>query len=296
MLVGTDEPQTTTSPELLIEEARQRQRQRARRRTAALFAVAVFAVLAFGIDRVAQGGGADAANPKSAAVAAAPKPTVLYRKIETVKIVSHLPVERRTVEVWTASKAPLGYRELLKTTGQPSLEIGAAASHDPTLGTLEAFYLYQASNNTIYQTGADFPPPPQPRSQTATTPEQAYRRLIAQPGIRLSGTSSINGHPVYVIRLPDLPNAGGNTTIYIDQRTYQPIKIVQRGPDLTVIKQTLVRKTLPATEANLKLATLTDAHPGARIRRATPRIKAIYGKATLFDNTSPDGVSVGIGW
>ena len=155
MLVGTDEPQPTTSPELLIEEARQRQRQRARRRTAVLVAVGVFAMLGFGIYRVAQGGGADAATPRSAAVAADPTQTVLYRKIETVKIVPHLPVERRTVEVWTASNAPLGYRELLKTTGQPSLEIGAAASHDPTLGRLQAVYLYQASNNTIYRTGAE---------------------------------------------------------------------------------------------------------------------------------------------
>jgi hypothetical protein len=293
VLVGTDEPQTTTSPELLIEEARQRQRQRARRRTAVLVAVGAFAVLGFGISRIAHGGGADAATRGAAAVAAAPKPTVLYRKIQTVKIVPHLPVERRTVEVWTASNAPLGYRELLKTTGQPSLEIGAAATDDPDLGRLQAVYLYQAADDTIYRTGAELPPP-QPQSQTRTlSPEQAYRRLIAQPGVQLDRTRSLKGHPVYVIRLP----ARGDIrefVIYIDQHTFLTIMTVVHATDSTVIKRMLARQTVPATEENLKLTTLTNTHPGARIRPATPRIKAIYGRATRFDNISPDGVSIGI--
>ncbi len=67
---------------------------------------------------------------------------------------------------------------------------------------------------------------------------------------------------------------------------------VLRNTNLTLIKHTLVRKTLPATKANLKLTNLTKAHPGARIRPATPRIKTLYGLATWFDNVSPDGVSV----
>jgi hypothetical protein len=258
-----------------------------------LVAVGVFALLGFGISRIAHGGGADAATRGAAAVAAAPKPTVLYRKIQTVKIVPHLPVERRTIEVWTASNAPLGYRELVKTTGQPSLEIGAAASHDPTLGRLQAVYLYQASNNTIYQTGALLPPPPQPQPQTPMSPAQAYRRLIAQPGVHLDRTRSLNGHPVYVIRLP----ARGDIrefVIYIDQHTFLTIMTVVRATDITLIKRILARQTLPATEENLKLTTLTNAHSGARIRPATPRIKAIYGLATMWDNHSPDGVSVGM--
>ena len=284
------------APELLIEEARQRHRQRAKRRTAALVAVGVLAVLCFGIYQVLHGGVGAQAAAEGGAVAAGPKPTVLYRKIETVKIVPHLPVERRTIEVWSATNAPLAYRELLKTTGQPSLEIGAAASHDPTLGRLQAVYLYQASNNTIYQTGANLPPPPQPQSQTPTSPEQAYRRLIAQPGVHLDGTRSVNGHPVYVVRV----RAAGpwvdirEFVIYIDQHTFLTIKTVVRTPALTLIKQILARQTLPATKANLKPTTLTNAHSGARIRPATPRIKTIYGRATMFDNTSPDGVSVGI--
>ena len=260
MLVGTDEPQTTTAPELLIEEARQRQRQRAKRRTAVLVAVGVLAVLGFGIYQVARsGGGAQAAKPRAAAVAADPTPTVLYRKIETVKIVPHLPVERRTVEVWTAANAPLAYRELLQTTGQPSLEIGAAASHDPTLGTLQAVYLYQASNDTIYRTGADLPPPPQPQSQPSMSPEQSYRRLIAQPAVH-SESSRLDGQPVYVIRVPGLPDQG-TTIFYIDQHTYRPIMTVYHGTDLTLIKHTLVRKTLPATKANLKLTTPDQGTP-----------------------------------
>lgn len=288
LLVGTDEPQATTSPELLIEEARQRHRQRAKRRTAVLVGVGVLALLGFGIYQVEHGGGgAQAAKPGAAAVAADPKPTVLYRKIETVKIVPHLPVERRTIEVWSTTNAPLAYRELVKTTGQPALEIGASVSDDPAFGTLQAVYLYQGSNNTIHRTGA-YSVPPQPQPQPSMSPEQAYRRLIAQPGVHPK-SSRLNGRPVYVIR-----NAGLRTTFYVDQHTYWPIMTVYRSPYLTVIKRTLARKTLPATQANLKLTTLAKAHPGARVRPATPRIKALYGLATVFDNVTTDGVSAGM--
>jgi hypothetical protein len=84
------------------------------------------------------------------------------------------------------------------------------------------------------------------------------------------------------------------TTVYFHQHTYRPIMTVYRGTDLTVIKRALARKSLPATKPNLKLTTLTETHPGARIRPATPRIKALYGLATMFDNVTPDGVSVAL--
>jgi hypothetical protein len=83
----------------------------------------------------------------------------------------------------------------VNTTGQPSLEIGAGASHDTKFGTLQAVYHYQAPNDTIYRTGAELPPrqlPPQP----LMSPEQLYRRLIAQPGVQPESTR-LDGRPVY---------------------------------------------------------------------------------------------------
>ncbi len=193
------------------------------------------------------------------------------------------------VEIWSATNAPLAYRELMKTTGQPSVEIGASTTRDPDLGKLQAFYVYQPSTGTIYRAGA-LPAPPQ-WQPPSMSPEQAYRRLIADPGVHLVGTRSLYGHNVHVVR--SSPTLVGSATFYIDQDTYMPIMTVQRSADLTSIRRLVDRKTLPATEANLKLTALTKAHPGARIRPATPRIQVIYGQATTFDNVTTDGVSAG---
>jgi hypothetical protein len=151
VLIAPDDPQTTTGsdPELLIEEARQRQRQRAKRRKIAFVAVGVLAVLGFGINQLVRGESGVHAKPlPSIAGGADPRPAVVYEKIETVKVVPHLPIERVTVETWAATNAPSTVRKLVTVAGGPSLEIGVGPGHGMGRGE-QITYLYLASTNTI---------------------------------------------------------------------------------------------------------------------------------------------------
>jgi hypothetical protein len=275
---------TTNDPELLIEEARQRQRRRSRRRATALVVAAILAALGFGISQFARGGSSAANQPTPGAAGIDPRPTVLYRKIETVKLVPNLPPERRTVEVWTASNAPLRYRETLTTTGQRRLEIGAGPGHDKVLGTEQIVYFYQPSNNTIYRTGAYAHGPTAP--PTSPGADRSYRRYVAEHG----AARTLDGRSVYVLTFQRGPNA--KTLAYIDRHTFQLLMTVYTGTDIKLITRTVARKVLPATTANLKLTDLALAHPGARLLAAPPEIHAAYALAVNFDNISPDGVSV----
>jgi hypothetical protein len=274
-----------SDPELLIEEARQRQRRRSHRRAAGLVVVATLAALGFGIDQLARGGSSAANQPTPSTAGIHPAPTVLYRKIETIKIVPDLPIERRVVEVWTASNAPLRYRETMTTTGQPPLEIGSGAGHDKLIGTERIVYLYQPSNNTIYQTGAYIPDPnPTPTPQPVA--RGSFRRYVARHASR----GILDGRAVYVLTAQ---SKGNNRTVtYIDRRTFRLLELVHTGPDLKLIVRILAWKVLPPTRANLEHTTLTLAHPGARVRPAPAHLHAVYDRAVNFDNVSTDGVSV----
>jgi hypothetical protein len=60
-------------------------------------------------------------------------------------------------------------------------------------------------------------------------------------------------------------------TVYLDPRTYDPIKEVIRASDLapdfssTLIERWLAYRVLPASPENLELISLTARHPGARL-------------------------------
>jgi hypothetical protein len=280
----TEHPQAPGShdPELLIEEARKRQRQRSRRRSLALLVAVILAALAAGISHFARDGSSSAATqPSASTVVTDPTPSVLYRKIETVKAFANLPVERRTVEIWSTLNAPLGYRETLTTTGEPPLEIGAGPGHDKVLGAEQIVYLYQPSNNTIYRTGAYLshaPPPP-------LSADRSFRRYVAKHG----AVRTLHGRSVYVLT----QSRGGDSTVaYIDGRTFQLLMTVHTTKYSKLTTRVLARKVLRATTANLKLTDLALAHPGARTLPAPPHIHAVYGCAVNFGNVSPDGVSV----
>jgi hypothetical protein len=279
----TEHPQTPGShdPELLIEEARQRQRRRSRRREVALLVGVVLAALAFGINHFAAGGSSAATQPTPSTAGASATPSVLYRKIETVEAFANLPVERRTVEVWSTLNAPLRYRETLTTTGEPPLEIGAGPGHDKVLGAEQIVYLYQPSNNTIYRTGAYLPQAPTPPPSA----DRSFRRYVATHG----AVRTLRGRPVYVLAQS---HRGVSDVVYLDRRTFQILMTVHKTEYLRQIMRVLATKVLPATSANLKLTDLTLAHPGARTLPAPPHIHAVYGRAVNFGNVSPDGVSV----
>jgi hypothetical protein len=272
VLLITDDT-AAPGPEALIEEARRLHRQRPNRRRVALLAAAALAVLAFAIDQIARGGSTrQAAAP--AAPATGPTPTVTYEKVVALKLVPGLPVEKKTFETWSASNAPGVYRTVVTIAGGPRVEIGAGPAHGKVLGPEQANYLYDASTNTIFRTGYFLVP-----SATPPTPEQSFKRLLADPDARLAGTRTYRGGRVYVVKYRD---KGIAETLYVDKRSFEPVMSDVRGTDLHSMVRTLVTKTLPATPANVALASLPTAHPHAMVvLHASPRIRALFGEAAF---------------
>jgi hypothetical protein len=276
VVIVTDDPQTTVGiPELLIEEARRRQRQRLRRRAAVLGIAAILAGLGLGIDQLVGAGGKSATGGSGPAAAAGSGAAVIYEKLETVKLAAQLPTERRTSEIWSATNEPLRYRELLTVAGGPSVEIGAGPGYEQTLGLPEqVVYLYSASKDTIYETGA-YDVPLQPDPALALSPRRFVERLLAEHRVRLVDKTVLEGRPVLVIE----SSRGWPRTDYLDARSYLPVKSILVDGTATIIQRTLVRKTLPATKANLDRTRLATSHPGAHIAQASPRIDRLYAEA-----------------
>jgi hypothetical protein len=258
----------------LIEEARQRRRQRSRRRKTVVVAAAVLAVLGFGIDQLARGGSSvDAASPSPGA-ATAPTSSVTYEKIVALKIVPHLPVEKKTIETWSASGAPDVYRQVVTIAGGPRLEIGAAPGYGQVLGPERVGYLYDRASRTIYRTGVTLVPNEKP-----LTPEQMFNRALAEPGVRRAGTRTYRGRGVYVLAFRNKDVTG---TVYVDKKTYEPMMSDERSADLHIVVRTLAFETLPPTKANLALTSLRTAHPQAHVvLHASPHIKALFGMAAF---------------
>jgi hypothetical protein len=285
-MILTDDQQmtgTTADPELLIEEARQRQQRRQQHRMIALVATGILAVLGLVAYRTVHGGNAASAQEPRPILTVARQRAVIYEKVETVVIAPHLPTIRRTGEVWFSTAAPFTYRELLTIAGGPSVEVGAGPGHDPKIGNEVLVYLYDATANTIYKTGAFLTPPTAPPRL-----RQQFERFLAQPGVRLDGTRLLDGHKVFVAR-GHAPLFGGpaseTVTAYVDTVSYQPLLIINSGPGLTWTTRILAYKTLPATATNLRLTSLAGTHPGARSRPASARVDTLYGEASQIATT-----------
>jgi hypothetical protein len=291
MLIATDDPQPATGdPEALIEEAREHHRLRVRRRATLLVAAAlILAFLGLGIDRLARGGGDTQAQPPAPTASLVSRGAVTYEKVETIKIATGFPTQRRIVQIWSTTDAPTTYRELLETTDHPSLEVGAGPGHG-LIGAEQIVYLYEPSSDTIYLTGA-YPATPAPPVRTTISPASQFQRFVHGPDTHLLGTRTLDGHTVYVVKTRQGQTEPVQATLYIDRHTYQPIMTVTTSPDLRIIRRVLASKTLPATPQNLNLTTLAAAHPHARTLPAPARIKALYGDAANFLNVSTTGIS-----
>jgi hypothetical protein len=264
---------TENPPEALIEEARQLQRKRKRRRSIILGAAAAFVALGFGIYQLAQGGNNVGATPPAAAGAAQPPPAVTYEKIVIRRFVPHLPVETTTIETWTAPDGTSN-RRVVTNDGGPRIEISTAPGIDKVLGPVKMNYLYDTATGKIYRAGYELPPLTKPPSN-----EQQFKRVVAQPYVHLAGTTTYRGRKVYVLKLKDEENHG---TVYVDERTYEPLMQTQTGTDMRLDVRTLAYKTLPATPANVALTSLPSLHPKARIvLHPTLRIRELYGEAAF---------------
>ena len=196
-----------------------------------------------------------------------------YKKAVFQKFVPHLQVETRTIQAWSASNAPLINRQVVTIAGGPRLEIGSEPAHGKVLGLEQANYLYDASTHTIYRTGYFLAPSPQ------QTPERIFKHVLAEPGVRLTGTRTYLGRNVYVLKLRT-PTAKG--TAYVDKRTFEPLLNEVTTEYLRTVYRTVVYKTLPANKANVALTSLTTAHPRARtVLHASPHIRELYGEAAF---------------
>jgi hypothetical protein len=269
MLLVTESP-----PEALIEEARQHQRERHHRRRVILGGAALLAVLGFGIDQLAEGGSNVGATPPEAAGAAQkPQPTVTYQKVVIRRFVPHLRVETTTIETWSAPDG-ISNRQMVRNDDGPRTEIAATPGEDKVLGPLRMDYLYDPATGTIYRAGYMLAP-----TKKTPTPEQQFKHALAQPYVHLAGTTTYRGRKVYVLELRDERFHG---TMYIDERTYEPMMQTETGPYLRLVVRTLAYKTLPATTANLALTSLPAMHPKARtVLQAPLRIKELYGRAAF---------------
>jgi hypothetical protein len=288
MLITHEEHATTTAdPGLLIEEARHLQRRRRTRRLAFVAAAGALVALMVGIEELVRGGDSSGATHSAAPLAlGGSAPRVIYEKIEFEVASRHSPTFRRTYESWIDSTSPLTWR--VRFAGSRSPQFGQAPFHDliPEL----ASYQYDPKTGAIYRNGAyilpGHPLPP--------TPAQTFRRLLSGPGHRLVEKGTFAGHRVYVVSWtyrppssPGLPPAPAETSSwYIDADSYVPVMFVQEtGRQGRVVWRALAWKILPATAANLKLASLMKTHAGARI--VPERVAHLGGSILNTESRAP---------
>ena len=258
---------------------------------------ALLVIVGLGVGRLAQGGGAVQGSPPTAGTAPPPT-TVTYRKIELTKIVPHLPVEKRTIELWSSSAPPHVQRAVVSIQGGRRFEVGTALRRDKLLGLLKVAYFYDASTNTIYQAGylmtAPDPSPgwfviPAPLGMGGSvvpapagkhpTPRRFFNVLSRDPTWHIRGPHNYRGRSVYVAAHLD-PTSHARQTFYFDATTYEPVRNEIDVDDLRVVETTVARTTLTATKVNLALASLRAAHPHAHISLHPPlRIKQLSGEA-----------------
>jgi hypothetical protein len=144
------------------------------------------------------------------------------------------------------------------------------------LGALQVNYLYDPSTRIIYRTGYILDPSVRP-----PTPKQFFKQeILGLPGTHRAGTRTYKGRPVYVVKSS---TRYLRTTTYVDKRTYQVLLGVALATGLRTVQRGIAHTTLPATKANLALASLSAMHPHVRtVLQAPPRIKQLYGEATRF--------------
>jgi hypothetical protein len=146
-------------------------------------------------------------------------------------------------EFWQLTNPPYSYRGI-KQSGRLSAEFADTGTQSES---------YDPATNTISE---------RPDSAPAqfTNVFANIREALASGQAQLDGTTSIDGQNVYVVKL-----ANGGTG-YFNTSTYRPILLkVPSVTGQTITYMVAVFEYLPATTENLRLLSITDQHPGARI-------------------------------
>ena len=178
---------------------------------------------------------------------------ILHRALAAVTAPPDMILHEKTIDVtsgttfvgewWQQTSSPFASRGLKGQTGH----LGEFADNGTTS------YAYDPSTNTIYQH-------PDNSAPTFTDPVSLTRQQLASGQATVTGTSTINGEPLYGIRL-----SSGITT-YVDQGNYIPRYIDDPQRDGGTLRfKVVVYEYLPATPENLQLLNIQAQHPGATL-------------------------------
>jgi hypothetical protein len=176
--------------------------------------------------------------------------------------------------VTVGGDAPEPYDLWATSTAFRVIKFGHEAAWD---GTTES--VYDAASNTIAVGGALAP------NHQAADIAATLRSLIQSGQASVTGTTTVNGQPAYVLRIPgSMPgwaNGVAIGTYEVSRADDQPI-IVQTTVDCTTgaCPETVQFQTyeyLPSTPQNLALLSLSAQHPGARIVAAPDTLGANAG-------------------
>ncbi len=118
------------------------------------------------------------------------------------------------------------------------------------------------------------------------TADQVFRSLLKSHDIRVVGLTTIDGRaaiklagPKFDRRLPSDGGADAGVEVWVDPKTYVPIKEVNdRLPLFETTLTWIEYETLPITPVNERLVSLVARHPNARIdRNRTDYVRAANG-------------------
>jgi hypothetical protein len=270
------------------------------------FVLAVVVAVAASLTGVAVLGGGSSILDRAGAAISVSRHQVLHERIVLTATGGGVLGTNRlvSIELWIQGAEPHQYRLLFNGPAvDPRVIVGPPAHYEQG-GTLDSrsprIEVYDPRTNTIRRTQAG------PSGTLTFDPATAIRSALASGHAHGEGKRTVNGKPVIVIQLNSLVNdstgwgvrAGGKgtATVLVNPRTYTPVQIAfhhvdgvsanlgipffHRGSDwaqtsMTMIERFTAFEQLPATTANLRLASLSAQHPTAR--RVTVSPGSLYG-------------------
>jgi hypothetical protein len=246
-----DSQQTTRARGRLTGEFRQPPPRRGRFRPA-FVALAVPAAVLVGAVLVVVGsfggGGtpiADAAILHHASAVFAPRPHMIFH--------AAVAGDGFSSETWQMTSPPYS------SVGSKG-PVGIANGAESISGS--SVQWWDPRTNTIHQQQA--PTPGMPFDNQLVDARAALRAGRA----RVLGTATVDGRPVYKIQFTgkDGSDSARELVAYVDQQTYRPLMLdsPQRNGKVIHLRVTAF-EYLPATEANMKLLSLTALHPDAPV-------------------------------
>ena len=147
------------------------------------------------------------------------------------------------VEWWQQTDPPHSLR-MIKSFGEIHIE---AANNGTTA------FEYDARTNTVVETPAASAP-------VLVDPIAGVRRQLASGDAHVLGTTTIDGVPMYKIKLPT------GVVGYFDTTNYRPMYLDNPQTNGTFVRTRVVAyQELPMTSDTTKLLSIAAQHPGARV-------------------------------